>query len=113
MFKLLAGFLAVLMIISVLPVSAFAVINCDESVGSSYYNVISKKDWDLAPGIQETEIVLNNDAGARRQVLHTVTVDLNNPYTKVIPGTKGMWPQAGNYGTEGTFIQASNAEKLG
>ena len=113
MFKLLAGFLAVLMIISVLPVSAFAVINYDESVGSSYYNVISKKDWDLAPGIQETEIVLNNDAGARRQVLHTVTVDLNNPYTKVIPGTKGMWPQAGNYGTEGTFIQASNAEKLG
>jgi hypothetical protein len=29
MFKLLAGFLAVLMIISVLPVSAFAVINYD------------------------------------------------------------------------------------
>ncbi len=112
--KLMTALLAVMMLVSILPVFASAApIHYDESVGSSYYNVISKRDWELAPGIQETEIVLNNDAGARRQVLHTVTVDLNNPYTKVIPGTKGMWPQPGNYGTEGTSTQALNAEKLG
>jgi len=112
--KFLGMLLAVIMVIGMFPISIFAApIHYDETVGSSYYNVISKKDWDLAPGIKETELVLNNDAGARRQVLHTVTVDLNNPYTKVIPGTKGMWPDPNNYGTEGTSTQAMNAEKLG
>ncbi len=107
--------LAVIMLIGVLSVSALAV-NVDYSDsygGSDYYNVISQREWELAPGIAENEVVLNNDAGTRRQVVHTVAVDLNNPYTKVIPGTKGMWPQEGNYGTEATSVQALNAEKLG
>ena len=112
-FKGLSVILAVMMLLSVLPMNALAAIHYNEAVGSEYYNVISKRDWTLAPGIEETEVVLNNDAGARRQVLHTVSVDLNNQYTKVIPGTKGMWPQEGNYGTEGTSTQAINAEKLG
>ena len=55
-----------------------------------YYNVISKKDYILAPGITESEIVLNNDAGSHRQVTHVVEVDINNPYTKVIPSTYKM-----------------------
>ena len=84
-----------------------------EANSDDYYNVISKRGWDIAPGIEESEIVLNNDAGTRRQVLHTATMDLNNPYVKVIPGTKGMWPEEGNYGTESTSTQALNAEKLG
>jgi len=113
-FKICALFLVVVMLVGIFPLNALAAsIKYDESAGCDYYQVISKRDWTLAPGIEETEIVLNNDAGTRRQVLHTVTVDLNNPYTKVIPGTKGMWPSPGNYGTEGTFVQASNAEKLG
>ncbi|MBQ7818384.1 MAG: phosphodiester glycosidase family protein [Bacteroidales bacterium] len=113
--KCLATLLAVLMLVGILPMNVFAKsIEYDDSYGGSdYYNVISKKDWDLAPGIQETEIVLNNDEGTRRQVVHTATVDLNNPYTKVIPGYKGMWPEEGNYGTESTSTQALNAEKLG
>ncbi len=113
--RALAMILAVMMLISVLPLSAIAakIQYSDSNGGSTYYQVISKRDWELAPGIDETEIVLNNDAGTRRQVLHTVAVDLNNPYTKVIPGYKGMWPEEGNYGTESTSTQALNAEKLG
>ncbi|MBQ9761480.1 MAG: phosphodiester glycosidase family protein [Oscillospiraceae bacterium] len=113
--KVLALLLVVLMLVSVLPLGALAAsIEYDESNGgSNYYQVISQKGWDLAPGVEESEIVLNNDTGTRRQVLHTLAVDLNNPYTKVIPGYKGMWPQAGNYGTESTSTQALNAEKLG
>ncbi len=84
-----------------------------DAQSDDYYNVISKRGWDIAPGIEESEIVLNNDAGTRRQVLHTATMDLNNPFVKVIPGTKGMWPEEGNYGTESTSVQALNAEKLG
>ena len=113
--KILAMLLAVIMLVSVLPINVFALDTnySDSNGGSDYYNVISKKDWDIAPGVKETEMVLNNDDGTRRQVLHTAVVDLNNPYVKVIPGYKGMWPKEGNYGTESTSVQALNAEKLG
>ena len=110
LFKSLAVFLAVIMLVSVLPSTAFAwTISYDTNVGSSYYKLISQREWDIAPGIVETEMVLNNSAGTRRQVVHTATIDINNPYVKVIPGTKGMWPQPGNYGTEATSVQALNA----
>ncbi|MBQ3182954.1 MAG: phosphodiester glycosidase family protein, partial [Clostridia bacterium] len=115
--KIMSFVLVVLMLVSVLPLNMFAAINVDMDKdivpGVVDYQMISKRDWQLAPGIEETEVVLNNPAGTRRQVLHTVAVDLNNPFTKVIPGTKGMWPQEGNYGTESTLAQALSAEKLG
>ena len=111
--KILAMLFVVIMLVGMLPANVFASIYNDSYGGSTYYNVISEKSWDLAPGIQETEIVLNNDAGTRRQVLHTATVDLNNPYTKVIAGYKGMWPKEGNYGVQSTSVQALEAEKLG
>ena len=113
--KTMAMILAVIMIVSVLPLSALAANTgySDSNGGSNYYKVISEKSWDLAPGVQETEIVLNNDAGTRRQVVHTAIVDVTNPFVKVIPGYKGMWPKEGNYGTESTSAQALNAEKLG
>ena len=113
--KISAVLLVVFILAALFSIStAAASIEYDESNGGSdYYQVISKRDWDIAPGVAEAEIVLNNDAGTRRQVVHTITVDINNPYTKVISGYKGMWPEEGNYGTESTSTQALNAEKLG
>ena len=113
--KILAMLLAVMMLIGALPLNVLAAgaTYDDSNGGSDYYQLISKKNWDLAPGIVEEETVLNNEAGTRRQVVHTVSVDLNNEYTKVIPGYKGMIPTDGNYGTEATSTQAKNAEKLG
>ena len=106
--------LVALMFVGSLPMSVLAAsIYDDSNGGSDYYNVISEKEWDIAPGVKEYEQVLNNDAGTRRQVLHTAVIDVNNPFVKVIPGTKGMWPQAGNYGTQSTSTQALEAEKLG
>ena len=117
--KILAMLLAVVMLASVLPMNIFAATIYDDSNGGSdYYNVISEKEWDIAPGVKEYEQVLNNDDGTRRQVVHTATVDLSNPYTKVIAGYKGMkpdengnWPKG--YGTQSTSVQALEAEKLG
>ena len=117
--KILAMLLVVVMLVSVLPMNIFAATIYDDSNGGSdYYNVISEKEWDIAPGVKEYEQVLNNDAGTRRQVVHTATVDLSNPYTKVIAGYKGMKPdEDGNwpmgYGTQSTSVQALEAEKLG
>ena len=112
--KFMALLLVAIMVLGMVPPNASAAsIYNPEHGGSDYYNVISEKSWDIAPGVQETELVLNNDEGTRRQVLHTAIIDVNNPYVKVIPGTKGMWPKPGNYGTESTSTQALNAEKLG
>ena len=111
--KALAMLLVVLMFAGTLPLSAFAKGYDDSKGGSDYYNLISERNWDIAPGVKEYEQVLNNDAGTRRQVMHAAVVDLNNPYVKVIPGYKGMIPSAGNYGTQSTSTQALEAEKLG
>ncbi|MBR4282090.1 MAG: phosphodiester glycosidase family protein, partial [Clostridia bacterium] len=112
--KALALVLVVMMVVSVFSVNSFAASIYDDSHGGSdYYKVISEKEWDIAPGVKEYEQVLNNEDGTRRQVVHTALVDVNNPFVKVIPGTKGMWPEEGNYGTQSTSVQALEAEKLG
>ncbi len=114
--KILAVLLVIATLIGAMPMSAIAgAIDYDPNgvADDDYYKLISKKDWTLAPGIEETEVVLNNADGSKRQVVHSVKVDMNNPYTKIIPGYKGMIPTEGNYGTEATSTQAKNAEKLG
>ena len=78
-----------------------------------YYNLITKKDWDIAPGITESEIVLNNDAGSRRQVLFVMEADLNNEYVKVINSYNGMVPKYGSYKTGVMSEQAAYAEANG
>ena len=85
--KLLAFVLSVIMMTSVMPMSASAAFDYAHNEAESsddYYDIISKSDWDIAPGITETEIVLNNEAGDRRQVVHLMEADISNPYTRVI-----------------------------
>ena len=111
--KFLAMVLAVVMLIGVIPMNAIA-LSIDYAEGEDdYYKLISKNDWELAPGIVESEIVLNNEEGSHRQVAHVVEVDLSNPYTKVIPSYKGMIPTAGSYGVQIMSEQAKWAEANG
>ncbi len=95
--RVVALVLAILVMFSALPMSAFASIpNWEEnnevfsgtSFGTNgYYNVISKKDYVLVPGAAvESEIVLNNASGTRRQVLHIIEVDPSNPAVSIVPG---------------------------
>ena len=109
-------FMMVLGVIATMPFTVFAAndytINSTTST-DDYYNLISKKDWDIAPGITESEIVLNNDAGSQRQVLFVMEADLNNEYVKVINSYTGMVPQYGNYNTGVMSQQAALAEELG
>ena len=89
--------LALVMLLGCLPATAFAsipdwednnVVYDGTTFGTDgYYNVISKKDYVLVPGAAvESEIVLNNDAGTRRQVLHVIEVDPSNPDVSIVPG---------------------------
>ena len=79
--------LALMLVFMLLPYNAFAAVQFDvngSDKNDGYYSVISKQDWDIAPGISESEIVLNNGEGTRRQVLHVMEADMNSEYTKVI-----------------------------
>ena len=114
--SLVLAFVMVMGIFGMIPSNAFAAndytINSTPST-DDYYNLISKKDWDIAPGITESEIVLNNDAGTRRQVLFVMEADLNNEYVKVTHSYTGMIPQYGSYTTGVMSKQAAWAEANG
>ena len=114
--KVLAMTLAVVMLVSAFTIGASAAWKYDENATTdTYYKLISQRYWQIAPGIEETEVVMNNTGGTKRQVVHSVSVDLDNPYNDVIPGYKGMNEgiQQKKFGIETTSVQAKNAEKLG
>ena len=112
--RVLSLLLALVMIVGIVPFQALAAVDYDETL-DDYYKVISKTDYELAPGITESEIVLNNDAGSHRQVAHVVEVDIDNPYTKVMPSYKGMAEglNSKNYGVQVMSQQAAYAEANG
>jgi len=89
-------------------------IDVDESE-LNYYKVISKQEWELAPGITEAEIVLNTADSTKRQVNHVVEIDIGNPYTKVIPSTYKMSDGLENkkYSTQTMSKQVRYAEEQG
>ena len=113
--RVLAFLIAAIMVLGMMPLSALAAgVDFDNTATTDdYYKLISKRDWELAPGIQESEIILNNEAGTLRQVTHVLEIDLNNPYTKVIPGYKEMVPTPGNYGIQSVSTHAAYAEANG
>lgn len=95
--RVVAALLVAVMLLSSLPLSVFAtdvpenssgVINDGKKFGTNgYYNIISKKDYVLVPGAAvESEMVLNNADGTRRQVLHIIEVDPSNPDVSIVPG---------------------------
>ena len=108
--KAVSLFLCLCMMIPAASLSAFADVAYTEK-GADYYKLISKRIWQLAPGIEEAEMVLDNSAGTQRQVAHVVEVDLNNEYTKVVPSYKEMNPEAGNYGVQIMSEQAKYADE--
>ena len=112
--KSVSFMLVFVMVLGVMASVPFTVLAAnDYTPHDDYYKVISKDDYNLAPGIVESEIVLNNAAGSHRQVAHVVEVDLSNPYAKVIPSYKGMVPTPGNYGVQIMSQQAAFAEANG
>ena len=87
--KFLAIALAILMIVSVLPLSVMAS-EFDTSVSSDYYKVISENKYNLAPGATETELIVNNATGDDRKIVHYFEVDTKNENIEVIPGYYGI-----------------------
>ncbi|MBR2152247.1 MAG: phosphodiester glycosidase family protein [Clostridia bacterium] len=110
--KVIAVSLSLLLAASV-SFSALAVTVDEKSLGE--YKVVSKNEWQLSSGVLESEIILNNDSGTKRQITHVVEVDINDPYTKLIPSTYKMAEGLENkeYKTQVMSKQAKYAEENG
>ena len=94
--KVITAVLCVAMLFSLFPAVVFAewdnVVYDGASFGTNgYYNVISQKEYTLVPGAAtETEMVINNSSGTRRQVMHIMEVDPSNPDISILPGYYGI-----------------------
>ena len=86
--RITVALLSLVMFMGLLPMSALA--DFDTAVTGGYYTILSEKDYVLCDGATETEIVLNNNDGNRRQVLHVIEVDPNDPNVEVLPAYYGI-----------------------
>ncbi len=88
--RVVAVALCAALLCTALPMTAFASISFDSTVSNGYYSVISKNEYTLAPGATETEMILNNTDGSRRQIVHVMEVDPKNDNLMVLPGYYGI-----------------------
>ena len=79
--KLLAVLLSLLMLVSVLPMSAFAAVDLTEDTFPDDTYLISKTDYSIAPGVEETHLILNNADGTRQNMGYAMTVQLGSSAT--------------------------------
>ena len=57
--KALAVFISILMLLTSLPLSVLAAVDLDASALPSDTYLISKTDYQIAPGIEETQFLIN------------------------------------------------------
>ena len=114
--KFFTAALAILLAVTMLPMSAFAAVNYDTSLsGCDFYKVIEKNDYALAPGATESEIVVNDSTGSNRNVLHVMEVDLTNPNISVMPTYMGIhegidFEDSSTWGSQQLTKQAAHVE---
>jgi len=65
-------------------------VHYDDTVSNNYYTTVSQKSYILCDGVTESEVIINNKDGSRRQVLHVIEVDANNTEVEVLPGYYGI-----------------------
>lgn len=95
---IIATCISILMLVSAGNMTAFAAWENDNVIyngtkfgTNGYYNVISKKDYTLVPGAAvESEIILNNADGTRRQEMHIMEIDPSNPNVSLVAGYYGV-----------------------
>ena len=98
--KGIAIILSLTLCFGLVPTTAFAtatvadtgIVNDGKVFGlNGYYNIISSKNYDVIPGaVEESQIVLNNANGTRRQVMHILEIDPSNPDVSILPGYYGI-----------------------
>ena len=80
-------------------------------VHDHYFNTISKRQYAVAPGAVESNLVLNDASGQNQNKAYVMEVDMSNPSITVVPSYRNMDPTS--YGTQIMSEQAAAAVKKG
>lgn len=112
--KILALFVSLIMIVSSLPMQAFAVGEYTETAGRY---LVSNTQTAIAPGITENKVVTNDATGSAQAVAYAVTVDADNPTIAFKAGYadngKNLGQETGNWKMQTVRDQAMAYEKSG
>ncbi|CCZ19751.1 putative uncharacterized protein [Candidatus Apopatosoma intestinale] len=116
-FRTFAMILCVLMVIAATQFSVFAAISAPIIIveDGEYGKIISKKDYAIAPGVSESNIVYNDETGKNQQKGYVLEVDLKNPAVDLMASyyNLGTTIKSGDYRTQGLSAQAAFAESKG
>lgn len=88
--------------------------DAEDAVGDvhdHYFNIISKRQYAVAPGAVESNLVLNDASGQNQNKAYVMEVDMSNPSITVVPSYRDMDPTS--YGTQIMSEQAAAAVKKG
>lgn len=80
----------------------------DTDVTGNYYTILSEKDYNIISGVTETEIVMNNSDGSRRQLFRFFTIDPTSSALQIVPG----YYQIDKYASDPTNTAYQNAAKV-
>ncbi|MGN1344549.1 MAG: phosphodiester glycosidase family protein, partial [Traorella sp.] len=104
--KVLNLLLAFSVALSSLQLSVFASIDIGTDFGT--FKVISSRDYAIAPGVVETDLVLNDDSGTSQNKGYVVEVDMSLSTNSIIAGYKNY--DASSWGFQTVTEQAKAAQ---
>ena len=115
--KVTAALLALCMLVSLLPVTAFgldpqsAELGKGSTIDGTGYHVTSVKNYSIAPDISERVIITNNDAGNSQTVANVMEVNTSGGRAKIVAGYGNRNPKEQGWTLKTTTDQAHVYEK--
>lgn len=115
--KVTAALLALCMLVSLLPVTAFgldpqsAELGKGSTIDGTGYHVTSVKNYSIAPDISERVIITNNDAGNSQTVANVMEVNTAGGRAKIVAGYGNRNPKEQGWTLKTTTDQAHVYEK--
>lgn len=115
--KVTAALLALCMLVSLLPVTAFGLdpqsveLGKGSTIDGTGYHVTSVKNYSIAPDISERVIITNNDAGNSQTVANVMEVNTSGGRAKIVAGYGNRNPKEQGWTLKTTTDQAHVYEK--
>ena len=115
--KVTAALLALCMLVSLLPVTAFGLdpqsveLGKGSTIDGTGYHVTSVKNYSIAPDISERVITTNNDAGNSQTVANVMEVNTSGGRAKIVAGYGNRNPKEQGWTLKTTTDQAHVYEK--
>ena len=104
--RVLTLLLALMMIVSLLPVSSMAAIPSSGSTGT--YSIVSTTEYAIAPGVTEYDVLFNTTAGDAQNRGFVMEIDPAQPTLKLRAGYKNY--TGSSWGMQTPTLQAQAAE---